>query len=120
MTKYNWDRAPASVKWIAIDHDGGVWGYDREPEILPDSGEWARGKSPTLIECYALGTADTIINCYDWTESLEQRPPEPDRYEVRPDRHTSQGRIYDTVDCKWLPFHLVAKIMNEYDREANS
>lgn len=64
-TRYNWDRFPKWVKWIATDPDGRIWGYSSEPKFDKSINAWGDGGSARFFE---LGDAT------DWQNSLEERP----------------------------------------------
>ena len=69
-TIYNWNPSviPKTVKWIATDSDGEVYGYeyDTPPDRLID-------KWDSLGVCYNLHYS-VIKKEVPWTESLEKRP----------------------------------------------
>ena len=64
-SRYDWDRFPKWVKWIATDPDGRVWGYSTKPEFDKSISVWC---SVMAYRFFELGDPT------DWENSLEERP----------------------------------------------
>lgn len=61
-----WTNAPKWVNYIAVDADGQVWGFEKEPRVNQKWKAWlpVRGLSERL---------SLIEESADWENSLEER-----------------------------------------------
>jgi hypothetical protein len=67
LTKEQWDAAPETAEWFAVDKSGQCWFYTHEPK-----------KGDICWWCPDYGTAfkqSFHMDC-DWENSLQQRPKE--------------------------------------------
>ena len=58
--------APGWVRWVAVDMDGSLYGYDIEPFINHGSEFWSSEGTPTLLGYVDLEFADwrkTLMRC---------------------------------------------------------
>ena len=75
LVVHDWDVLADWVQWVAQDDDGGIYGYDGEPDSDVDLDIW--GYAGRMCDLYGLSTKIITPSTGDWTKAKVQRPVGP-------------------------------------------